>query len=112
MAVQHTRRDFLKSLAKAAGAVTVAVAVTACPPNMPPKGEGVVVWKRKNRGRRVSNAEKQHNANHLYLTAEDAKQDDPHPGSHSKVAPVTISQQKFDQLFFHPAIRTVDLRTV
>lgn len=112
MAVQSTRRDFLKHLAKTASALTVAVAVTACPPNVPPKGNGVVVWKRKHRGRRVSNAEKEHNNNHLYLNAQAAMNDLPHPGAHSKVAPVTISQEKFDQLFFHPGICCVDLRTV
>ena len=112
MAVHHTRRDFLMSLAKAAGAITVAVTVTACPPNIPPKGNGVVVFKRSHRGRRVSNAEKEHNSNHLYLTENDAMNDKPHDGAHSKVVPYTISQQRFDQLFFHPGICCVDLRTV
>jgi hypothetical protein len=112
MAVHHTRREFLKGLAKAASALTVAVAVTACPPNVPPKGNGVVVWKRRHRGRRVSKAEKLHNANHLYRTFADALNDLPHPGAHSKVVPVTISQEKFNQLFFHQGICCVDLRTV
>ncbi len=112
MAVHHTRRDFLKHAAKAIGAITVAVAVTACPPNVPPKGNGVVVFKRSHRGRRVSNAEKEHNNNHLYLTQQAAMDDAPHPGSHSKVVPYTIGQARFDQLFFHPGICCVDLRTV
>jgi hypothetical protein len=111
MAVMHTRRDFIKGLVKAASVVTVAAAVTACPPSLPPKGNGVVVWKRSSRGRRVSNAEKQHNANHLYRTVADALSDPPHAGAHSKVVPLTIPQQQFDQLFFHPGICCVDLRT-
>ena len=112
MAVQPTRRDFLKNAAKAIGALTVAVAVTACPPSIPPKGNGVVIFKRSHRGRRVSNAEMCHNNNHLYRTEADAMNDPPHDGAHSTVVPLTISQQRFDQLFFHPGICCVDLRTV
>ncbi len=112
MAVHPTRRDFLKHAAKAVSALAVAVTVTACPPTVPPKGNGVVVFKRSHRGRRVSNAEKEHNNNHLYVDAQSAMNDLPHPGAHSKVVPLTISQQRFDQLFFHPGICCVDLRTV
>jgi hypothetical protein len=111
MAVHHTRRDFLKNVVQTASALAVAVTVTACPPRIPPRGNGVVVFRRSHRGRRVSNAEKEHNNNHLYRTETDAMNDTPHDGAHSKVVPLTINQQRYDQLFFHAGICCVDLRT-
>jgi len=106
MAPRFTRRELLMT---AAAASTVAF-VTACP--RPRPTGSVIAWKRCHGGKRVSNAEKNHNANHVYRTQQDAMNDAPHPGARSTTCPITLSRAKFDDLFFSPGICCVDLRTV
>ena len=85
-----TRRAFLGISTSAA-----AVMVTGCPI----KGQGVVVYRRSGRGRRVSNAAKKHNANRLYKNLLAATLDTPHPGDNSKVVKITINRATYDRLF-------------
>lgn len=106
MAPRITRRELFMT----AAAAGTAALVTACPRPLP-RGS-VIAWKRCHRGKRVSNAEKKHNANHVYRTQADAMADAPHPGARSTVCPITLSRERFDELFFHPGICCVDLRTV
>lgn len=93
-----------------AAAASTAVFVTACPRPLP-RGS-VIAWKRCQKGKRVSNAEKKHNANHIYRTKQDAMNDVPHPGARSTVCTITLSRERFDELFFHRGICCVDLRLV
>ncbi len=74
-------------------------------------GKGAVAYKRTGRGRRVSNAAKKHNANHLYASAKAAKADPAHPGDNSKVVSVTVPQQLFDVAFANGRV-SADLRHV
>jgi hypothetical protein len=85
-----TRRAFLGVSASA-----TAVMMAGCPI----KGQGVVVYRRSGRGRRVSNAAKKHNANRLYKNLLAAALDAPHPGDNSKVVKITINRLDFDRLF-------------
>lgn len=62
-------------------------------------GKGAVAYKRTGRGRRVSNAAKKHNANHLYASAKAAAADPAHSGDNSKVVPVSIPQELFNEVF-------------
>ena len=91
-------------------AASTAVLAAACPRPLP-RGS-VIAWKRCHRGKRVSNAEKKHNANHVYRTKQDAMNDAPHAGARSTVCPITLSRERFDELFFHPGICCIDLRLV
>jgi hypothetical protein len=87
-----TRRAFLGVSASA-----TALMVTGCPMNN--QGQGVVVYRRSGRGRRVSNAAKKHNANRLYKNLLAATLDTPHPGDNSKVVKITINRATYDRLF-------------
>jgi len=71
----------------------------------------VPAFKRSAGGRRISNAAKKHNANHLYATFAAAQADAAHPGDHSKVVQVILSRARFDQLFGGGNL-SVDLRHV
>lgn len=93
-----------------AAAAGTAAMVTACP--FPRPAGSVIAWKRCHRGKRVSNAEKNHNANHIYRSQQDAMNDAPHPGARSTACPITLSRERFDELFFHQGIFSVDLRTI
>ena len=104
MAPRFTRREILLTAATA----STAAFITACPRRVP-QGS-VIAWKRCQGGKRVSNAEKKHNANHVYRTEQDAMNDPPHAGARSTVCPITLSSARFDELFFHPGICCVDLR--
>ncbi len=95
-----TRRSFFH-VAGASGAALIAVGCLPIGnPGQPggPTG-GAQVFKRSGRGRKISNAAKSHNANHLYTTAQAAANDPAHPGDHSKVVSLTISQDLFNSLF-------------
>jgi len=106
MAPRFTRRELLVTTAMA----STAAFVTACP--RPRPSSSVVAWKRCHRGKRVSNAEKCHNANHVYRTQQDAMNDAPHPGARSTTCQITLGRERFDELFFHAGICCVDLRLV
>ncbi len=105
MAPKLTRREFVQATI-AAG---TAAALTACPPI---QGKSRMVFKRSGRGRRVSNAAKKHNANHLYSSRQVALNDPAHPGDHSKVVWLMISQDRYNQLFPFFGSPIVDLRKV
>jgi hypothetical protein len=105
MAPYVSRRGFFK----ASIAVGAAALSTACP--RPQQMSYAEVFKRSGRGRRISNAAKQHNANRMYKSFEAALFDPAHPGDRSKVVSCFISRDRFDDLF--PGNRTVtDLRQV
>ena len=88
---QMTRRAFL-GLAALCGVVTS----VGCPL---PRGNGKIAYKRSGRGGHVSNAAKAHNANHLYATYAAAEADPAHPGDKSKVVRVTLSPDRYADLF-------------
>lgn len=92
MSIAHlTRRTFLHltALVSLAGFI-------GCPR---PSQDPVKVFKRSGRGRHVSQAAKNHNANRLYRTEAAALADAPHPGDNSKVVSIDMSQKRFNQLF-------------
>ena len=104
MAPLYSRREFMRT---STVATVGALALTACP--RPELRNGVVVFRRSARGRRVSQGAKKHAANHLYLTRQDAINDPAHPGDNTKIVEVTISDELFDDLFALGR-RAVDLR--
>ena len=104
MAPVYSRREFIQASTVAS---VGALALTACP--RVDLRNGVVVWRRSARGRRVSNAAKKHAANHLYLTPQDAMNDPAHPGDNTKIVEITISNDRHDELFALGR-RAVDLR--
>ncbi|MDX9971602.1 MAG: hypothetical protein RBU21_01290 [FCB group bacterium] len=99
-----TRRTFLGVAVSAAALATV-----GCP--RPSSGQGVKVYIRSGRGKRVSNAAKSHNHNHLYATRAAALANPAHPGDKSKVVSVVISQARYDRLFAGNRV-AVDLREI
>lgn len=99
-----TRRVMLRTLA---GCVAVLAGCGLIGPI--PGGGFVEAFKRSGRGRRISNAAKKHNANHLYATFEAAQADVPHPGDRSQVVQITLSRARFDELFGAGNL-SVDLR--
>jgi hypothetical protein len=100
-----TRRSFLGV------AASVAVAGSVGCPKPTPQQQGVTVYIRSGRGKRVSNAAKLHNHNHLYATRAAALADPAHPGDKSKVVSVVISQARYNSLFIG-GVLAVDLRKV
>lgn len=106
MAPRYTRRQFMQTTATAAAGAFVAGSLAGCPPSPTSR----IVFKRSGRGRRVSNAAKKHNANMLYRTFEAAVADPPHPGDHSKIVQLTISNDLFNTLFPPNGRVAADLR--
>lgn len=106
MAKHHlTRRGFLGVAAGAAALVSV-----GCPQTPPAQGS-ITAYMRSGRGKRVSNAAKLHNHNHLYATRAAALADPAHPGDKSKVVSVVISKARYDRLFAGNR-QVVDLRVI
>jgi hypothetical protein len=69
-----------------------------------------VVFRLSGRGRRVSQAAKKHNANHLFLTAAIAAANRAHAGDRSRVVQVILSGAEFDRLFKMGKRDVVDFR--
>jgi hypothetical protein len=63
--------------------------------------KSAIAFKRSGKGRHVSNAAKKHNANRVYATACAATRDAPHPGDKSKVVPISMSWDTYNNLFRH-----------
>ncbi|MCL4217749.1 MAG: twin-arginine translocation signal domain-containing protein [Candidatus Hydrogenedentes bacterium] len=94
MDAKVTRRGFIRLSLTAAGA---GLLFTGCPPTNLTKV--VTVFMRSGRGRRISNAAKKHNNNHLYASAHAAQMDPAHPGDNSKVVSYFMSRENFNMLF-------------
>jgi hypothetical protein len=62
-------------------------------------GEPVTIYALSGRGRRISNAAKLHNANKRFRTMLAAEMGHAHPGDHSFVVPLVVSQAEFRRLF-------------
>jgi len=58
-----------------------------------------IAFRRSGRDGHVSNAAKKHNANRIYATWDAASLDLPHPGDKSKVVQITLSNQRYAELF-------------
>ncbi len=94
------------------GAVTAATFVTvSCDGGGGGSGGAVTVYKLSLRGRRGSNAAKNHNANFLFATVDAAESNRAHPGDNSRIVPVVISRARFNQLFNNGNASVADLRS-
>ena len=110
--IEVTRRKFI-----AASTFLLAGAVAGCGGGggggggkQSAQSNGVTVFKLSGRGRRVSQAAKKHNANTLFRTRKLADKHRAHPGDHSRIVAITISETQFDTLFKIPKLKIVDLR--
>jgi len=103
-----TRRAFLRL-----GALCAAGGLAGCgvfPIRIPILGtDAVYAFKRSGRGRRISNAAKKHNANHVYATYMAALRDPAHRGDRSRIVRITMSRRQYDALFA-PGTLSADLR--
>lgn len=90
-----TRREFLIL----SGAVTAAALFTVRCDSGGNTGGEATAFKLSLRGRRGSNAAKNHNANFLFATTEAADTNRAHPGDNSRIVPVSISRARFNELF-------------
>lgn len=90
-----TRRDFLLL----SGAVTAAALFTVRCDGGGGSGGAATAYKLSLRGRRGSNAAKNHNANFLFATPEAADANRAHPGDNSRIVSVPISRARFNELF-------------
>lgn len=102
-----TRREFLIL----SGAVTTAALFTVRCDSGGNTGGDATAFKLSLRGRRGSNAAKIHNANFLFATTEAADSNRAHPGDNSRIVPVSIGRERFNQLFKGNTV-AVDLRTI
>jgi hypothetical protein len=71
--------------------------------------KGVPVFRRSGRSRRISQAAKKHNANHVYATFRVAAADLAHPGDRSKVVQIVMNRDLFIRLFANGKL-VADLR--
>jgi hypothetical protein len=71
-----------------------------------------VIYRLSLRGRRGSNAAKRHNANMRFATERAADLHRAHPGDHSRIVSLRVSEAAFNRLFPAPDILVADLRTV
>ena len=102
-----TRREFLIL----SGAVTATALVTVrCDGGGGGSGGTATAYKLSLRGRRGSNAAKNHNANFLFATIEAADTNRAHPGDNSRIVSVVISRARFNQLFNNGKTEVADLR--
>jgi hypothetical protein len=101
-----TRREFLIL----SGAVTAASLITVSCDGGAESGGSTTAYKLSLRGRRGSNAAKNHNANFLFATIEAADKNRAHPGDNSRIVPVLINRARFDQLFNNGNTAVADLR--
>jgi len=92
------------------GAVTAASLITVSCDSGSGSGGAKTVYKLSLRGRRGSNAAKNHDANFLFATTEAADQNRAHPGDNSRIVPVLISKARFNQLFNNGNAAVADLR--
>jgi hypothetical protein len=90
-----TRREFLIL----SGAVTAAALVTVRCDGGGGSGGAADAFRLSLRGRRGSNAAKNHNANFLFATPEAADANRAHPGDNSRIVPIRISRARFNELF-------------
>lgn len=111
MAYDITRRKFLKLSGAVATTAFIGISCDGGGSSSNPEGS-VEVFKLSVRGRRGSNASKKHNANHLFLTPLAADQNRAHPGDNSRIVPVILSQDKFNELFQGGAVDVVDMRAI
>jgi hypothetical protein len=102
-----TRREFLIL----SGAVSAAALFTVRCDGGGQTSGAATAYKLSLRGRRGSNAAKNHNANFLFATPEAADENRAHFGDNSRVVPVLISDARFNELFSGNIV-AVDLRTV
>ena len=102
-----TRREFLIL----SGVVTATALVTVrCDGGGGGSGGTATAYKLSLRGRRGSNAAKNHNANFLFATIEAADTNRAHPGDNSRIVSVVISRARFNQLFNNGKTEVADLR--
>lgn len=106
---QLTRREFLII------GGTVAAGTLAAGPAKAMKASQVVLtpqtaFKLSLRGRRGSNAAKNHNANMVFATAAAAEANRAHAGDTSRVVQIVVSADEFDRLFTSRNSLTADLR--
>jgi hypothetical protein len=104
-AVQPTRRQFL-SFASALMVATL-VGHEAGAQGQPGQHRAVrrtqpprIIYRLSCRGRRSSNAAKQHNANLRFASIDVAARHHAHAGDTSRVVPLTVSQAEYERLFF------------
>jgi len=71
-----------------------------------------VIYRLSVRGRRGSNAAKLHNANFRFATASAADQNRAHPGDHSRIVEMLVSDDEFDRLFSSRNSLVADLRVL
>lgn len=101
-----TRREFLIL----SGAVTAAALVMVRCDGGAESGGAATVYKLSLRGRRGSNAAKNHNANFLFATIDAADANRAHLGDNSRIVPIVISRARFNQLFNNGNTAVADLR--
>lgn len=93
------------------GAVTAsALVMVRCDGGGGESGGAATVFKLSLRGRRGSNAAKNHNANFLFATIDAADSNRAHLGDNSRIVPVVISRARFNQLFNNGNTAVADLR--
>jgi hypothetical protein len=71
-----------------------------------------VIYRLSLRGRRGSIAAKRHDANMRFATESAADLHRAHPGDHSRIVPLRVSEATFDRLFPTPESLVADLRKV
>lgn len=106
-----SRRRFLL----AGGSLTVGalagVRLAPKPAFAAPSADGArAAYRLSLRGRRGSRAAKRHNANMVFRSAPAAHANRAHPGDHSRVVAILLSQARYDQLFPHTTSVVADLR--
>lgn len=107
-----SRRDFLALTGVAAVGLLVGCAEGGSDPIEGATTSNVTVFRRSSRGKRASRATRRHNANKLFETRADALAGLAHPGDRSEVVEVTISRERFEDLFRSPRRSVVDLRSL
>lgn len=71
-----------------------------------------MIYRLSLRGRRGSQAAKRHNANKRFASELAANLHRAHPGDHSRIVPLTVSDTVYHLLFPSPDSLVADLRTV
>jgi hypothetical protein len=111
MARDLSRREFI--------AIGVSIAMSASAGPRPGISEAIaatapsrVIYRLSLRGRRGSQAAKRHNANKRFASEQAANLHRAHPGDHSRIVPLTVSDRVYRLLFPNPESLVADLRTV
>lgn len=106
------RRAFIAAGSAAAAGILIAGPLDAATGILSQKNKKgrVTIYRLSLRGRRGSRFAREHNANMRFITARIADLHRAHPGDRSRVVPLTISAEVYQQMFARRRAQWVDLR--